>query len=242
MVNKKLIITAIILSFITTISIFWYLKKVQITSAVGTELEKVVMAKVDIPAKTDIKAEMVEIKEIPKGFAHANVMVNADDVVGKLSGEPLYAGEQVLSQNLVTIGDNSKGLAFQIPKGKRALSLPVNDVSGIAGLIKPGDKVDVIATLDLDSQKNVGRVVQSSAILQNILVLAINKNLDDVGISETGAEGQTTVTLAVNPEDSTPLILASEKGMVRLTLRGHTDEEIRKIPAYKLSNFLKEGE
>jgi len=240
--NKKLIIAAIILSFVTTISIFWYLKKVQTTTAISSELEIVVMAKVDIPAKTDIKAEMLEIKQLPKGFAHTNALTNTADVVGKLSAEPLYAGEQVLSQNLVTIGDNSKGLAFQIPKGKRALSLPVNDVSGIAGLIKPGDKVDVIATLDLDSQNNVGRVVQSSAILQNIPVLAINKNLEDVGINETGTESQMTVTLAVNPEVTTPLILASEKGMVRLILRGHTDEEIKKIPDYKLSNFLKEGE
>ena len=240
MINRKLIFLAIFLSFITTMAVYFYLQKVQSGYAV-TAYEKIVVAKTDIPAKVNITGDMVELKGFPKDFIHPNALFSLDDVIGKLAGDKIYAGEPVLSPKVVSKGESNKGLAYIIPTGKRAVSVAVNDVSGVAGLIKPGDKIDVIATMDLDSN-NIGRVVQTGYVLQNIEVLAVNKNMEENGVNETGNESQRTVTLAVNPSEATPLILATEKGSVRLILRGHNDEEVKGVPVYRLSNFLKEGE
>lgn len=240
MVNKKLIITAVLLSFLSTMSIFFYLKKVE-SRATDKTYRKVVVAKLDIPAKTTVTSEMVQIKGVPQDFVHEAAMTKVEEVVGQISAGNIYAGEQIITKKIITAKDNDKGLAYVIPAGKRAVSVPVNDVSGVAGLIKPGDQVDITATLDLDGQ-NIGRVVQTSFVLQKILVLAVNKNLEENGTNITGNEKQQTVTLALTPEQAPSLIIASEKGSIRLLLRNHTDEETKNITPHRLSNFLREGE
>lgn len=102
------------------------------------------------------------------------------------------------------------GLSYNIPEDKRAVTVAVNEVIGVAGFIKPGDKVDVIATFAFDPP-------QSTTILQNVTVLAIAQEMQSD--AEQKAKLSTSVTFALSPSQAERLVLAESLGEIRLALR-----------------------
>lgn len=106
----------------------------------------------------------------------------------------------------------SSRLSLMIPRGQRAVTVAVNEVSGISGMLQPGDCVDVLATFD---QNTAGQNV-TSLFLQNISILAVGQ---DTEVKEKKGESKTTVTLLVDPWQAEQLALAEEKGVLRLALR-----------------------
>ena len=149
------------------------------------------------------------------------------------------------------------GLAFRVPPGKRAVSVNVNEVVTNGGLVVPGDFVDIIALFPAAAASNgsTAIVAEDSATiaLQNIEVLAVAQSLDGVGPQAQGfgvvanvAGGKSerqeaiarpnarTVTLAVTPDEAQRLILAEEKGKIRLALRAVDDHQAADVSATQL--------
>src|SRR5690606_36281457 len=104
------------------------------------------------------------------------------------------------------------GLTFSIPPDKRAVSVGVNEVIGVAGFVKPGDRVDVLATFD----RNFSGQDMTTTILQDVQVLATAQETES---DPEKAEVTTTVTLAVSLDEAERLTLAEERGTLRLVLR-----------------------
>ena len=128
--------------------------------------KEVVVPLADIPANTILTAEMlgakkVKIEEAPK-FAPAK----PQEIVGYVSLVPLPADKPVAWEQVATRGAGL-GLAGIVPPGKRAVTVPVDQVVGVAGLLKAGDHVDVIATFE------VGDELVARTILQDIELLAV---------------------------------------------------------------------
>ncbi|MPN23003.1 hypothetical protein SDC9_170388 [bioreactor metagenome] len=179
-----------------------------------------VVAKTDIPPKTKITPEMVEETKVPPEYVQPGAVMDLQSVIGIVVREHIVPGEQITERRLVR---ESKVVGFTgiIPRDKRALTVMVNEVSGVAGFIKPGDYVDVIATFD---QATVGDNV-SQLMLQNVLVLAANRNAEDGVTADANKQGAkeavktSTVTLAVTPDEAAKLTLVHEKGKINLALR-----------------------
>ena len=114
------------------------------------------------------------------------------------------------------------GLPPIIPQGKRALSVRVNEVIGVAGYVLPGTHVDVIATANPSSRSED---ITTKVVLSNVEVLAAGTRLEQD--TPDGKPMQVTVvTLLVTPDESERLTLASTEGKIQLALRNPLDTEI----------------
>ena len=201
----------------------------------GGEATPVVVASLDIAAGTRIVEGMVETKEIAADTALAGVFSDTEAVIGQVVRVQLVAGEQVITTKVTATGaaiadGENPPLAFVIPEGKRAVSIQVSNVIGASGLIRPGDYVDVILTMQVEE----GNIAQM--ILQNVLVLSVDQDVTRALVSEgeeapvvgDGTEVNseaTTVTLAVSPAHGEVLAVAEACATPRLALalRGFGD-------------------
>lgn len=209
--SKGLLGIAGVLSFVVALLVYSYLTSVETTAKADTT---VILAKTEILPNTLITADMVEQVNIPASYQQPGAITNMKRVVGAAAKERIMAQEQI-TERLMAVEGKATGFTGIIPRDKRALSVSVNDISGVAGLIKPGDWVDVIVTVDSNNIQPVANMP-----LQNILVLAANKN-SDPGEKESSPKDDkvVTITLAVTPDEATLLALAEVKGSIFFTLR-----------------------
>src|SRR3972149_5788424 len=111
---------------------------------------RVVVAGQDIPARTEIGPEMLSVVDVPGSLAVNGALESVEPLIGETTRYPVAAGQQV---TLAGAGAQTKedGLAGVVPKGLRALSVEVDEIRGVGGLLLPGDRVDVIAVLTADA-------------------------------------------------------------------------------------------
>lgn len=258
--SRLVLVFALVLGVVTAGLVWNYTQKLQQDAAKAAqqakvEMAPVVVAKQDIPVRTEITDSMVEVKQIPAQARHSLAVTSAKDVVGHVSKLPISAGEQVISSKFAVQRAES-GLTYIIPPNKRAISVAVSEVIGSGGMILPGDFVDVIAVFDA---KAMGKDV-ATYILQGIQVLAVAQLLEGDAVKQDSTvqkleknansslnRGQTsaadqpkeeaqpqpkakTVTLAVSPEEAQRLVLAEEMGKLRLALRAVKDLNTVTLP------------
>ncbi|MDR3559875.1 MAG: Flp pilus assembly protein CpaB [Negativicutes bacterium] len=213
--SKGLLMIALVLSLGTSMLVYSYLKGVETQAT--KQGAPVVVAKGDIPPKTKITAEMVQETSVPPEYIQPGAATTVGEVIGTTSREQIVAGEQVTQRRLMVEGQ-SRGFSGSIPADKRAVTVAVNEVTGVAGFIKVGDYVDVLVTFDTNT---VGENV-SQVVLQNLMVLAVDRDAEAVkpeANKDKKESGKTTVTLAVTPEEAARLTVADEKGKIRMALR-----------------------
>ncbi|MBP1762964.1 MAG: Flp pilus assembly protein CpaB [Firmicutes bacterium] len=224
---KVLVGIAVVLSLVTAGLVYSYLKS---QSAETTKKgEPVVVATVDIPGRTVITKEMVKVVMVPPELVQPGAVNDLGKVVGVMSRVPMTLGDQVTDRRLAVDG-KVPGFVGQIPSDKRAFTIAANDISGVSGFVKAGDYIDLIMTV---GGKDVG---VSKMVLQNILVLAYNRNDNmDAATKDKAAASEKTgsVTLAVTPREATMLALASETSRIYLALR-----PFQPTPSYALLNTI----
>ncbi|MBA1334363.1 MAG: hypothetical protein HPY66_2212 [Firmicutes bacterium] len=246
--NRKIIVWTVILTLVTSTAIIYYLESYK-KSIDSREYIQVVVTKQTIPNRTKITHDMVELATKDKEYVHPNTFTDIKSVVGTISTITIAKGDEVLKDYTAGPKDITKGLAFIVPEDMRAITVPVNEVSGLNYLVRPGDMVDVIVTLNLDEKLRDGTTrsfLQSNYVLQKVFVLATNDNLGyDNGfkIQDSGSSSKkNTVTLAVYPEHALPLALASDYGTIRLLLRNPADNDLTSIKPFLLENFIRKDE
>lgn len=222
------------------------------------ETVAVVVAKQDIPVRTQITDNMVEVAQYPVQAKLPQALSEIEEAVGQVTRVSIVAGEQLLPSKFgAQRGD--AGLTYVIPPNKRAVSIAVSEVVTSGGLILPGDVVDVIAVFDA---KSMGKDM-ATYILQGIEVLAVAQTMPGESVPETtavqqaernvgGLAGQPaptatakdepkaqpqakTVTLSVSPEEAQRLVLAEAYGKLRLALRPAKDATLVNLPEATLS-------
>ena len=210
---RVLLILALTLSIICGMMIYSFLSKNDKSDANKTA---VVVAAMDIAPGTEMTAEMLRLELIPNELVQQGAMRKVNDAVGKRLKMPANAGDQITQKRLNAVGTMGSFIGT-IPNDKRAVTITVDDVSGVAGFIAPGSYVDVL-NVDGDGKD---RRVSGKLLLQNVLVLA-------VGSTDITNESVKTVTLALNPREAVELRVAQSEGRITLMLRPQkpTDKEI----------------
>ena len=209
----------------------------------------VVVAKSDIGAQTILKREMLELKELPEDMVPTNAVSDAGAVINRTTKAMIFSGDVITEQKIY--GSNEPtGFVGSIPKDCRAISVSVNDVTGVAGFAKPGDRVDVVLV-----EKGDG-IATSTILLQNVLLLSINNNM---GVKKTpSSEGEqqlnpsteaidnpTIATLALKPDEGLQLVSASKLGEIYLMLRpfrpsdSYVDASDYTLESYRPSRTVK---
>ncbi len=185
---------------------------------------EVVIAKEDILAGSPITTEKIgsipwQGKKFPEGFISAQ---ERDRLINRVTRVDVVGGCPITKSAVAPVG-TPLGLFGKIPEGMRAVTVKVDEVSGVAGFIRPGSKVDVVLTgagAELEGKEGKGAKI----ILQNVMVLATGQRVTQLEGKEK-PQMVNTVTLLVTPEEAERLALAIKMGSLLLTLRSGSDSE-----------------
>lgn len=246
MTNKKVLLLALICGLLTAVAVNYYLKAI-VEGNSNLQARRVAVANARIPARTLVTADMISFKDIPLEYVHSNAITDAGQVVGFTARAEIEAGEQVLLPKLAPKQSSGSSLAYSVPLGLRAISISVNEQSGVTGLLTPGDRVDVIGTIDVEEQSkdpnvNTLKHTMTHLILQNIEVLAVGKQYfpadTQAGGKTAQSEGTTTVTLAVPADKMQFLVAFTDKGKLTLALRSAADKSEESRPPIDAGQLL----
>jgi len=178
------------------------------------EILEVVVARTDISRESAITQNMVTLSRIRSNAYQPGDLTSIDSVINKFAKVDILKGQHVNSNMLRSLA-GAKFLSQRIPKGMRAMTLPVDKISSIEGLIKPSDYVDIIGTFVISAGQNL--VV---TLFQGVKILATGKNISPYKIDSLAD----TVTVALKPEDIKLLTYVLESGSkIRLVLRAPLD-------------------
>jgi pilus assembly protein CpaB len=191
-------------------------------------LVSIVTAAHDIEPGQKITADDLGAAKLPAASVPSGSFQNPADLVDRVSVVRLVKGQHVLENTLAPTG-TAAGVQALIPDGMRAITVEVNEFSGVAGLLLPGSKVDIISVIrNGDNASAVARTV-----VQNVEVRAIGRVISSAGVqaatpADAGAPPApmvNNVTLLVTPEQAEAIQLASVGGRPWLVLRNSKDTE-----------------
>jgi pilus assembly protein CpaB len=202
------------------------LQKVQVTP--------VVVAAKDIVAGTQLDSSVLKVVDWPKDSLISGTTSDVQQLKGRVLRYPLVAGEVILETKLAPQGTPG-GLAGIIQNDKRAVTVKVDEVSGVAGFVMPGNRVDVLLTMEKNEFKEDP---VSQVVLQNLLVLGRGQDIDQPKADEK-PKIVPTVTLEVTPDQGEKLALAAKQGQIILALRGWTEAAEVSTPGVRTSNLLR---
>jgi pilus assembly protein CpaB len=230
--SKGLLIVGLLLGLATAFILYTYLNTLQDPIAAAVPHSDVVIAKNTIPAHTRISADMLEVRSYPVDMIHPEAGRDISLFVGGIARSEIVRGEQILSSRIYT-EERSATLSYRIPENMRAVAIPVNEVTGVAGYITPGDTVDVLLTIE--NEKINDGAVTTFTLLQKVSVMAIGELPREVEDDESRLVS--TVTLMVTPEQAEVLAFSYQSGSFHLVLRSPVDETVVTLDAYGISNF-----
>lgn len=204
-------------------------------ASVGPQM-KVVVAKRPIAPGEALAAADLEVAAIAGTIMPEGAHGRADALVGRTVGAQLLKGQTILESLLAPEGTAS-GLQALVPPGMRAMTIEVNEFSSVGGMISPGSRVDVIASM----QEPVNSESMTRTIAQNVLVKAIGQ--DTGRINDKGEEEKKpkSVTLLVTAKQAESIQLASLSGRPWLTLRNANDSSVASLAGTTLAELRGAG-
>lgn len=204
----------------------------------GMEMIPIIAITQDTVAGQKITTQIISKRSVPKKYLPTNAVLAKDYelLLGQQLVYPMKRGDTVMWTSLSSEVERllNSGLANTVTKGERALSIAVDEVSGVSGLIKPNDHIDILCTVRSEIDEEEATIT----LLQNITVLA-------TGLAMAGDDnkkgGYRTLTLLVTLEEAELIVFAQKKGRLITILRNEEDIETKKdIPKVTFSDILKD--
>ncbi len=225
---------ALVFGAVATFMAMGWLKS-QARTAVREEPMKmvsVVVAAKDVPPTVALSKEQLTVRQWPMDNALAGKFSQSEEVEGRVTAIPLAAGEPVLENKLAPKGV-IPGLTALLPQDKRAMTVKVDEASGVAGFLNPDNRVDVVVSVD---KGDYNKDPISKVILQNLRVLGTGQRIE----KSLGEKPQVvpTVTLEVTPSEGERLALAVREGMISLVLRNQQDDHTVSTLGVRTSTLL----
>lgn len=143
-------------------------KNKEVTKKYGAKTT-IVVAKKNIPEMAPINETHIEIREMPVEFIAPGSVQDPNEIIGMVALVSFKQGEQLL-KNKITKPSPLTGLSLQVSPGKRAITIPVDETRGVAKLLKPGDRIDIMAAVSVGSGQD--RKKEVKIIMQNVPILA----------------------------------------------------------------------
>lgn len=214
------LLLAVVLGLVATIITMDMLAKNRGGALASDKSTALVVAKENIPPGQVLRAEDLTTSLIAAELMPAQAFSDLNEAVGRVALTQLNPGQAILDSLLAAKGAGG-GLQSLVPQGLRAVTIEVNEYSGVAGLLTPGCHVDVISTV----QNGAAEQTVSRTIVQNVKVTAVGQKIG-IGKTEEGQEKETiarSVTLIASPKDAEIIELAATMSRPRLVLRSPGD-------------------
>ncbi|MBU1001118.1 MAG: Flp pilus assembly protein CpaB [Proteobacteria bacterium] len=211
----------------------------------ATQVAVIVAAK-DIAKGEKLTEELLKRAKFLKESAPAGAYADLESLVGRIAATPIGSGDIITASRLLG-EDTFAGVSTLITPGKRAVAVKGNMVMGLSGFIRPGNRVDVLVTMDVQTKdpttKSQDEYSFSKTVLEDIKIIATGTELEP-----TGEEGETSpvdvYTLELTSEESEKLALAATKGTLHFALRNPADSkdvQTEGIDVTKLMASLKQA-
>jgi pilus assembly protein CpaB len=209
-------------------------KVTETVDVVQVKTVPVVAANVDLKMGTRLDNVMLKVVEWPEESVPEGTFSSVDQLVGDTAPivlKTIKKGEAILPYKISPHGARG-GLPSKIPEDMRAITIAVNEVSGVAGFVLPGDYVDILHTTSIGRRdgKPVARV-----LLQNVQVLGVDQISSE---DETKPKVVNAATLLVTTRDGQKLALASEVGQLSMLLRNEYDASILEAKTVDLNDLV----
>jgi len=210
-----------------------------------SSMKDVLVANQDILKGTAVDERMLQRIQVPAKFVQPNAVADPREIIGRVVAVPVPRGAQVLGTYLEDAGRTA--LAYEVPRGRRAITIAISDITGVGGLLRPGNFVDVFGTFEFGRPigQSGGRIqyaderTEARLLMQNVLVIAVGQEHQAAMQATAAAEAQakedggspptqvqarsTNVTCLVDPLQAQQLVLAQEIGTLTLALRSNLD-------------------
>lgn len=224
-------------------------KSAELQKKFGAKQRVVVVTK-DINEMETIDETMLSVEEKPVDFLEPGAFNDPEPAVGMIALAPIKKGEQLLESKVVKPGPIT-GLSLQVSPSKRAVAVPISETNAVGKLIKPGDRIDIVAALDVG--KGVAQRREVKTIMQDVVVLSTGMRIvNDLPASLEKAGGSwnviplrddmnfTSITVEASPEESQDLIyiLSTSPGSLFMTLRHPSDHTKKRFPESTIESLL----
>ncbi len=233
--RRTAVIIAIVCAASAALLMVVYLQSLAPKPALQPQVETVMVPVFLTPlaAGTRITAAKLTSKNVPRDSLAADAITDPQDLYGQVLVAEAPAGEP-LRRSMLAAFSPQAGLAFVVPDGMRAVTVAVDNISGVSGFVKLGDRVDVLATFEAQQQ------AVTRTILQDVEVLGLGAQSITPQPAKEGEEGgepqaqpagaKPSATLAVTPQQAQVLVLATNKGKLHLALRPKSDSRMVAMP------------
>lgn len=187
---------------------------------------RVLVPRGDLAKGSVIDEETVAVRAVPKEWAHANAILEAqfERVASQRLALPATGGQMLMWSMLE--GQRTPSFSARLTNGRRAITVPVDEVNSISGMLQPGDRIDLMLSAKREAKPLL------LPLLQNVVILATGSQAvpaSEESSSQTGGRrSYTTITLEVSPDEAQRVLAAREIGKVAALLRAPGDTQ----PAY----------
>lgn len=250
--NSRAFTTSLLLAALAVAMIWSYIesRETELQSDYGNQTP-VVIAKEDIKELEIIDDRKVQLINVPSKFQMPGHFKRVEDLYNTIAAVPIKKGEQITVPRVTYPGFQS-GLSRQISIGKRAMSIQVTEQQSVSRLLKPGDRVDVLALVDYAAGKKEKLKVKT--VLQDVIVLStglfITNSVPIINIKDEKDSRQmklnnytnfNTVTLELTPFEVQKMVFLISAGTgIYLSLRNNDDKTVERIASTKLYDVLDE--
>lgn len=237
-VNRRFLVLAGAAAFLTAIMGVMYINNSAAgLSAGGTQIEVVALA-ADVDRGAKLTEERLTTVKMPKAYLPKGYIAVGEDNEGmkkaldSVAIAPMVEGEPLIEAR-ISAPSKKLGIAYLLKAGERAKTVKVDSASGLAGLIKPGNEVDLIATITdpNNDQRRIG-----TPVIQKARVIAVGDHLlgeirtdeEEAKDESGGIESESTVTLAVPGAKINIMTLLEDLGNLKIVLRAEGDTSLQK--------------
>ncbi len=224
-------------------------RSAELTNKFGAR-QRVVIATKDINEMETIDESKLSIEDRPVDFVQPQALQDPELAVGKVALAPIKVGEQILESKIMEPGPVT-GLSLQVAPTKRAVTIPIDETRGVAKLLKPGDRIDLIAALEVGKGPAQRREVKT--IMQDVVILATGVRIvnelprlfERVGKEDfiknlRSDTNFNSITVETSPQDAQSLIyiLATSPGSLFITLRHPSDRAKNTLTQANIDTIL----
>lgn len=197
------------------------------------KMTQVVVVRDSVAAGEELTPDKLQLGRVSVDNVPQGAFTSIDQLKGRVAQVTLNKS-QAVAENFLTPNGTGAGLQFAIPSGMRAITIEVNEFSGVGGMLLPGCHVDLLSTVPAEQ----GGELMSRTVVQNVQIIAVGQRMVSQP-EKKGDEPQTfrSVTLLATPSESEAIELAAVTGRPRLVLRSGTDKDITTTAGVTSSNL-----
>lgn len=235
--NVLIVVVAVLFGLAAAVVSVAYLRSARSDIAAQNQPVEVLVAQQDLPqgmtAEELFAKGLVKLEQVPQRFVARDALSSERAVENQVLAVAVSTGEQLTATRFTYPSD--AGLSYSVPDDLVAISIEVDDVTGVAGLLKPGDSVIVFASFKPDGGLGAAR---TDTLIPKARVLAVGgevsaavesadaaqsgKSSSLLGAKSGSGETYTTVTLALSSEDAARVAFARQYGSIQLALLAQT--------------------